>query len=375
MAAAGDRRPTAATNKNWEEALTYAESLDLAGYDDWRLPNINELQSIVDYTKNNPAIDTDFFPVQPGNDHWHWSSTTQLSSGGASTSAWRLSLGTGSSTPRIKTNSYYVRAVRGGQNELAGHLVIKTPMQASSWLTGRPMTITWQTPPEIAGNVKIWVSHDGGKNFSTVVAESTANDGHHEWTVTGPDSFNAMLKIEPVDEPSKGTVQGLFRIWTNLLPSEPSAPSPPDQALDQSETTQLSWGASEDPEGDPVTYDVYLGTSSTLTEPVAAALTPTTYDPGTLKCNEIYFWKIAACDSYDDCAEGPVWSYSTVVVPGDVNGDCRADLTDAVVAFQIVCGLLPGEPPVSGADVNGDGKISLAEALYVVQTIASLRLP
>jgi hypothetical protein len=33
----------------WQEALTYCEDLDLAGHTDWKLPDINELQSIVDY--------------------------------------------------------------------------------------------------------------------------------------------------------------------------------------------------------------------------------------------------------------------------------------------------------------------------------------
>ena len=37
---------------NWEDALAYAEDLDLAGYRDWRLPNAKELQSIVDYTRS-----------------------------------------------------------------------------------------------------------------------------------------------------------------------------------------------------------------------------------------------------------------------------------------------------------------------------------
>jgi hypothetical protein len=55
---------------DWEDALAYAESSTLAGYDDWRLPNVKELQSIVDYTRSpsasdaaniGPAIDTDFF--------------------------------------------------------------------------------------------------------------------------------------------------------------------------------------------------------------------------------------------------------------------------------------------------------------------------
>ena len=57
---------------DWEDALAYAESATLAGYDDWRLPNIKELQSIVDYTHSpsagdaanlGPAIDTDYFQI------------------------------------------------------------------------------------------------------------------------------------------------------------------------------------------------------------------------------------------------------------------------------------------------------------------------
>lgn len=48
--------------RDWENALSYAENLSLAGHDDWRLPNAKELHSIVDYTRcpdvtNSAAID------------------------------------------------------------------------------------------------------------------------------------------------------------------------------------------------------------------------------------------------------------------------------------------------------------------------------
>jgi hypothetical protein len=48
---------------NWEAALAYAEGAEYAGYSDWRLPNVKELQSIVDYSGVFPAIDTSFFTI------------------------------------------------------------------------------------------------------------------------------------------------------------------------------------------------------------------------------------------------------------------------------------------------------------------------
>ncbi|GAF01598.1 hypothetical protein JCM21142_210 [Saccharicrinis fermentans DSM 9555 = JCM 21142] len=54
---------------NWEDALAYAENAELGGYTDWRLPNVKELQGIVDYSyapgatdvnNEGPAIDPIF---------------------------------------------------------------------------------------------------------------------------------------------------------------------------------------------------------------------------------------------------------------------------------------------------------------------------
>lgn len=70
---------------NWQEALAYAEALECGGYDDWRLPNAKELQSIVDYryapdaTDSNrvgPAIDPVFELTTE--DSCFWTSTTHV---------------------------------------------------------------------------------------------------------------------------------------------------------------------------------------------------------------------------------------------------------------------------------------------------------
>jgi len=70
---------------NWEETLSYSEELTYARYNDWRLPNARELQSLVDYNRApdtlNPetiesAIDTIFNITETKS--WFWSSTTHL---------------------------------------------------------------------------------------------------------------------------------------------------------------------------------------------------------------------------------------------------------------------------------------------------------
>ena len=48
----------------FQDAIDYCEALVLGGYDDWRLPNINELESTVDRTKARPAIKNNFYATR-----------------------------------------------------------------------------------------------------------------------------------------------------------------------------------------------------------------------------------------------------------------------------------------------------------------------
>lgn len=47
---------------NWADALALAESSSFADYTDWRLPNINELSTLVELCRIDPAINQAIFP-------------------------------------------------------------------------------------------------------------------------------------------------------------------------------------------------------------------------------------------------------------------------------------------------------------------------
>ena len=77
-------------SRDWENAISYAENLNLGGKSDWRLPNAKELQSLVDYSRSpqttnspaiNPIFDTSSIDDPNGNSGqfpYFWSSTTHL---------------------------------------------------------------------------------------------------------------------------------------------------------------------------------------------------------------------------------------------------------------------------------------------------------
>ena len=55
---------------NWVAALAYCEGLTLDSKSDWRLPSLHELESIVDDSTHDPAIDLVAFPETPVDQFW-----------------------------------------------------------------------------------------------------------------------------------------------------------------------------------------------------------------------------------------------------------------------------------------------------------------
>jgi len=85
----------------------------LGGHSDWRLPLLSELQTIVDLTATgcgtgSPCINSTFGPTVP---YFYWSASTNAS---FPILAWSVNFTSGFSGFSVKTDGFYVRAVRGG---------------------------------------------------------------------------------------------------------------------------------------------------------------------------------------------------------------------------------------------------------------------
>lgn len=109
------RKNVGAKRLNWEAAKKACAEAGEGGHDDWRLPTIQELLTIVDYSKSAPAIDSAF----QCESSWYWTSTAAASS--PSGCAWVVDFYYGTSDWSGQDDGACVRAVRAGQ--IIGSLV------------------------------------------------------------------------------------------------------------------------------------------------------------------------------------------------------------------------------------------------------------
>lgn len=102
----------AATTTNWSGALQYCDTLTLGAFanaSNWRLPNGNELRSLMDDSVTAPAMNTTLFPNS--NNSWYWTSSTSMLGG---TNAQQIHSGNGTWSSPSKSGAVSVRCVATG---------------------------------------------------------------------------------------------------------------------------------------------------------------------------------------------------------------------------------------------------------------------
>lgn len=95
---------------NWDAAITWGAALNFAGFTDWRIPNVNELASLVHWEAGaaGPYVWPTFQNVY---NNIYWTSTTLRR---VTTNAHRIRFQNPIIDNGLKTTAYYVIAVRKG---------------------------------------------------------------------------------------------------------------------------------------------------------------------------------------------------------------------------------------------------------------------
>jgi hypothetical protein len=97
-----------------QAALEFCAANRRGGYSDWKLPTRLELLSIVDFTRDHPAIDTSVFAptVPPSPDTFLWYTWTSSQPFGSTDSGWMVDFTNGHLSSPIVQNVGQVRCVR-----------------------------------------------------------------------------------------------------------------------------------------------------------------------------------------------------------------------------------------------------------------------
>lgn len=355
---------------DWANAVAYLSKLnqdEYLGYSDWRLPNIRELRSLVNYSLGSPAsglADEGFFNLPNG---YYWSSTSAAL---ALKQAWAAGVFFGDLTVKGKVNKYlYVWPVRAGLESVG----LPETGQRTCWNREGLEISCSSAGYGQDGSVKageVWPTPRFLVSPQAVVDSLTNLMWTRNANAPGPAQCAAALSkswegaLDYIECLNQNRYLG-YEDWR--LPNINELESLVSYEVNyQTNTSNLlsvaqwlmSGGGFIDVKSSP-----YWSSSSLAS------------GPGFAWGSNMYAGYLQAYAKADQCYVWPVRDASSVL--GDINGDKRVDLADAVLVMQVLTrtwndGIVSNYPS-SGSDLGGNGRIGMEDAIYVIQSAAEIR--
>ena len=143
-----------------------------------------------------------------------------------------------------------------------------------------------------------WTFGDG---TSTTGIQAT-----HTYATAG--TYHITLSITDNQGAATTTTQTITITAFNQPPQAPVSPTPPDGAPAIPIATVLSWTCT-DPDEDTLTYDVYLGTTTTPPK-VAMNISSPSYTPA-LQPSNTYYWSVQVWDEHGAHNMSDQWQFTT----------------------------------------------------------------
>ena len=177
----------------WAQATALTGTVSFAGRSDWRLPNIRELQTLVDRARYGPVLDPAAFPNAP-NSVYAWSATPVAANAG---NAWKLHLSGGLSTYAGLPEANVVLMVRA--DALPGAMNPARPAgdyfdNGDGTLTHAPTGLMWQR----CAKGQTWTGSDCSGSailYAWALANSLADNfaGASDWRLPTEDELLSLV--------------------------------------------------------------------------------------------------------------------------------------------------------------------------------------
>ena len=184
----------------WETAINNASAQSTGGYSDWRLPNPQELFSIMNHENNGLALNTTYFPQNGAGAEYWW---TRDIFGSSTTNVWCVNAGGGAGPkPKSETISaggtfrYHARYVRLAQNNMTHNYT----NNGDGTITDTDTSLMWTQLP---GPATTWDS-------ALTYAENLTTGGYSDWRLPN------IKELQTLTDYSLATTSG--GTATNLKP-------------------------------------------------------------------------------------------------------------------------------------------------------------
>ena len=180
-----------------------------------------------------------------------------------------------------------------------------------------------------------------------------------------------IFQLTVTDDEGK-TDTDRVRVYVNWNNGEPTADAGPDQTVAHGVTVTLDGSVSTDPEDSIIFYQWNIDSS------MGSFLFSLTGQTPSFTAPNADGWVVYKLTVTDNGGKTDTDSVKITInadnneIDGDVNGDSNVDLSDAILALQLMVGINPAQPIYKTADVNGDYKIGLEEAIRAIHVVSGI---